>query len=63
MNISLALSWIRLPFECSPFEWLESDRPSAMMLFERVMRCEVLVRHASVVLPQSKSVLEVERFS
>ena len=53
ISTSLTLSWISVPFECSPFSWLELLRPSAIRLLLKVMRCEVPLRHSSASRPRS----------
>src|SRR6185369_15538907 len=47
----VTLSWTSDPLECSPFECVESARPSYAALYENVTSCEVLARHSSMPLP------------
>jgi hypothetical protein len=68
MAISVVLSWMRAPLECSTFQCVERERASAMMLLEMVMRCEVCARHSSGVspvkrLPEAATILLVAHVS
>src|ERR1041385_1871531 len=62
IRMSVTLSWISEPFECSPFTCTEFARPSAMMLLLYVMRWEVFLRHSSGVAPLKRGP-DAERFS
>src|SRR5688500_17235377 len=62
IRMSVALSWMSDPFECSPLACVEYARPSAMMLLLNVIRCEVFLRHSSGVLPTKRGP-DAERFS